>query len=161
MADNTNNPQGPSGLPSASTFSFKAPFPISAASVSALKHRRVSLASPSSPRLVQPYSFRDEMGLHANAPTSVPEKKGKMRKIDLSLTADDEPALIPEKKPRKKWTAEETDMLVKGCRLVRSVSVGLPTTLTSPKHGVGNWKAILSDPTLQFDNRSPVDLKDR
>ena len=161
MADNTNNPQGPSGLPSASTFSFKAPFPISAASVSALKHRRVSLASPSSPRLVQPYSFRDEMGLHANAPTSVPEKKGKMRKIDLSLTADDEPALIPEKKPRKKWTAEETDMLVKGCRLVRSVSVGLPTTLTSPKHGVGNWKTILQDTTLSFHDRSAVDLKDR
>ena len=55
------------------------------------------------------------MGLHANAPTSGPEKKGKMRKIDLSLPADDEPTPIPEKKPRKKWTAEETDMLVKGC----------------------------------------------
>jgi len=26
---------------------------------------------------------------------------------------------------------------------------------------VGNWKAILNDPTLHFDNRSPVDLKDR
>ncbi len=161
MADNTNNPQGPSGLPSASTFSFKAPFPISAAGVSALKHRRVSLASPSSPRLVQPYSFRDEMGLHANAPTSGPEKKGKMRKIDLSLAADDEPALIPEKKPRKKWTAEETDMLVKGCRLVRSVSLGLSTELTSPKHGVGNWKTILQDTTLSFHDRSAVDLKDR
>jgi hypothetical protein len=27
--------------------------------------------------------------------------------------------------------------------------------------GVGNWKAILKDPKLKFDNRSPVDLKDR
>jgi hypothetical protein len=26
---------------------------------------------------------------------------------------------------------------------------------------VGNWKAILSDPNLKFDERSPVDLKDR
>jgi len=26
---------------------------------------------------------------------------------------------------------------------------------------VGNWKTILRDPTLHFDNRSPVDLKDR
>jgi hypothetical protein len=30
-----------------------------------------------------------------------------------------------------------------------------------PQHGVGNWKTILSDPDLKFDNRSPVDLKDR
>ncbi|KAJ7782150.1 hypothetical protein B0H14DRAFT_3585433 [Mycena olivaceomarginata] len=29
------------------------------------------------------------------------------------------------------------------------------------QHGVGNWKAILSDPTLEFQGRSPVDLKDR
>lgn len=26
---------------------------------------------------------------------------------------------------------------------------------------MGNWKAILNDPNLKFDNRSPVDLKDR
>ena len=26
---------------------------------------------------------------------------------------------------------------------------------------MGNWKAILNDPELKFDNRSPVDLKDR
>ena len=26
---------------------------------------------------------------------------------------------------------------------------------------MGNWKAILNDPSLHFDNRSPVDLKDR
>ena len=29
------------------------------------------------------------------------------------------------------------------------------------QHGVGNWKAILNDPSLHFDSRSPVDLKDR
>ncbi|GJE89123.1 SANT/Myb domain-containing protein [Phanerochaete sordida] len=51
----------------------------------------------------------------------------------------------PPKKTRKKWTAEETQMLVTGCN----------------KYGVGNWKAILNDPELRFDSRSPVDLKDR
>ncbi|XP_006455646.1 hypothetical protein AGABI2DRAFT_121547, partial [Agaricus bisporus var. bisporus H97] len=55
------------------------------------------------------------------------------------------PPAPPEKKPRKKWSPEETQMLVDGCN----------------RHGVGNWKTILSDPTLTFDNRSPVDLKDR
>ena len=38
------------------------------------------------------------------------------------------------------------------------------TTLSSSplfQWGVGNWKAILKDPKLKFDNRSPVDLKDR
>ncbi|KAJ7833039.1 hypothetical protein B0H14DRAFT_2364487, partial [Mycena olivaceomarginata] len=49
------------------------------------------------------------------------------------------------KKPRRKWTPAETQMLVDGCNI----------------HGVGNWKAILSDPALEFQGRSPVDLKDR
>ncbi|KAF9484781.1 hypothetical protein BDN70DRAFT_872027 [Pholiota conissans] len=129
----------PSGLPSSSTFSFKAPFPVSAI---ALKHRRVSLASPSSPRLVQPFNFRDEMGLDANAMSLAPEKKGKMRKIDVS---EDSSFSMADKKPRKKWSAEETQMLVQGCQL----------------HGVGNWKTILQDPTLKFHDRSAVDLKDR
>ncbi|KIM37824.1 hypothetical protein M413DRAFT_256733 [Hebeloma cylindrosporum] len=144
------NPQSSvgGGLPSSSTFSFKAPFPPS---VSALKHRRVSLASPSSPRLVQPWSFRDEMGLDIQPPTPVsaeagaasssppvPEKKGKVRKLDA--TGD-----VQDKKPRKKWSNEETQMLVQGCQI----------------HGVGNWKTILQDPDLKFHDRSAVDLKDR
>ncbi|KAF8876891.1 hypothetical protein CPB84DRAFT_1623011, partial [Gymnopilus junonius] len=49
------------------------------------------------------------------------------------------------KKPRKKWSSEETEMLVQGCQI----------------HGVGNWKTILQDPNLQFHDRSAVDLKDR
>ncbi|KAF8200213.1 hypothetical protein BJ912DRAFT_948302, partial [Pholiota molesta] len=125
MAPNeSTSPQQPaqrSGPPSSSTFDFKAPFPVSA---SALKTRRVSLASPSSPRLVQP-----------------PEKKGKMRRLDN--TAD--LLIVSDKKPRKKWSTEETQMLVQGCQ----------------KHGVGNWKTILLDPELKFHDRSPVDLKDR
>ncbi|KAF9450975.1 hypothetical protein P691DRAFT_664168, partial [Macrolepiota fuliginosa MF-IS2] len=101
--------------PPSADFSFTAPFP-------ALKQRRVSLALPPSvPRV--PWSFRDDTGIAG--PNSA--------------------APLPEKKPRKKWSPEETQMLVEGCN----------------RHGVGNWKTILSDPTLKFDNRSPVDLKDR
>ncbi|KAG8832860.1 hypothetical protein FRC17_000515 [Serendipita sp. 399] len=59
-----------------------------------------------------------------------------------NLTGED----FPKKKVRKKWTLEETKMLVLGCN----------------KHGVGNWKSMLDDRELQFDpDRTPVDLKDR
>jgi hypothetical protein len=51
------------------------------------------------------------------ARSSSPDKKGKMRKADPSSTPDDAP--VPEKKPRKKWTQEETMMLVNGCQIVR------------------------------------------
>ncbi|KAF8885648.1 hypothetical protein BD779DRAFT_1673605 [Infundibulicybe gibba] len=152
----------PSGfrIPSTPTFSFKAPYNVtsssSASSSSALplapslKQRRVSLALPSSPRLVPAWSFRDDTGLEshiAETTTSslTPEKRGKMRKIADTSNEDDEMTLLQEKKQRKKWTTEETAMLVEGCRI----------------HGVGSWKTILSDPNLKFDNRSPVDLKDR
>jgi len=51
----------------------------------------------------------------------MPEKKGKMRKIanDGEGTMS-EP--IAEKKQRKKWTAEETQMLVDGCNTVSLTS---------------------------------------
>ncbi|KAJ7687153.1 hypothetical protein B0H17DRAFT_1332545 [Mycena rosella] len=94
--------------------------------------------APSSPRLVPAWHFRDD--------TSVAyARKGKVRR--LAAASDDEDAEGagedgPAKKARRKWTQEETQMLVAG-------------------HGVGNWKAILSDPNLAFANRSPVDLKDR
>ncbi|KAJ7477899.1 hypothetical protein B0H11DRAFT_2281130 [Mycena galericulata] len=147
-------------VPSTSTFSFKAPITLAPQSGTSptQKQRRVSLALPSSPRLVPAWNFRDD--------TSVPyAPKGKMRRIDV--TPDDEPgdeeeegkatphedgdastaapSGAPEKKARRKWTPEETQMLVDGCNI----------------HGVGNWKTILSDPSLTFANRSPVDLKDR
>ncbi|KAF7320788.1 hypothetical protein HMN09_00165100 [Mycena chlorophos] len=116
------------------------------------KPRRVSLALPSSPRVVpaSEWTFRDD--------TAVPyERKGKMRKIDHAQDTeegeDEEEegqtgngkGKAPEKKARRKWSAAETQMLIDGCNI----------------HGVGNWKAILFDPNLSFDNRSPVDLKDR
>jgi hypothetical protein len=126
-----------STLPSASTFSFTAPFPKSsletAPATTPLKQRRVSLALPSTPRLVPAWSFRDDTGLESHvAETSrlIPEKRGKMRKIASSSDRDD-PDLLPsqEKKQRKKWTAEETQMLVDGCNVVSApplnFSVGL------------------------------------
>lgn len=134
MASSQSNPPHPNSVPSSSTFSFKNPFPVPAvppSSLTSLKQRRVSLASPSSPRVVQPWCFRDEMGLDSQSTeaassaladekgSSTTEKKGKMRKVDP--TADGTlPA--PEKKPRKKWTHEETMMLVNGCQIVRPLS---------------------------------------
>ncbi|KAG1796948.1 uncharacterized protein HD556DRAFT_260886 [Suillus plorans] len=143
--------------PTAVTFSFTAPFPAVSSSISsasstssALKQRRVSLALPSSPRLVPAWNFRDDTGLTSHvAETSapMPERKGKMRKIagDGDYRESVGSFIIQQKKPRKKWSEEETQMLVEGCNT----------------WGVGNWKAILKDPKLTFDNRSPVDLKDR
>ncbi|KAG6863897.1 hypothetical protein C0991_002248, partial [Blastosporella zonata] len=147
MAPSREAPDNAVQVPSTSTFSFKAPFPASTSTFAVptpLKQRRVSLALPSSPRVVQAWNFRDDTGLDAHVPETggmTPAKRGKMRK--LANGAESDP--YQEKKQRKKWGDEETQMLVAGCN----------------RHGVGNWKTILSDPTLHFDNRSPVDLKDR
>lgn len=46
---------------------------------------------------------------------------------------------------RRKWTEQETNALIRGCR----------------EHGVGNWKKVLDDPKYKFNDRSAVDLKDR
>lgn len=43
------------------------------------------------------------------------------------------------------WTEEETRHLMEGCK----------------RHGVGNWKKILNDPSFEFNCRTAVDLKDR
>lgn len=126
----------PSGV-SATTFSFKEPYPVSGvppSAVSALKQRRVSLASPSSPRVVQPWSFRDEMGLDSQSSDAAasssslekktpasPDKKGKTRRTESLKGADE--SSTPDKKPRKKWTQEETMMLVNGCQIVCYLSL--------------------------------------
>ncbi|KIJ25315.1 hypothetical protein M422DRAFT_193609 [Sphaerobolus stellatus SS14] len=87
--------------------------------------------------------------MSANTTSSVaPDKAAKPPKDEILALDPNRADAIPsvaEKKPRKKWTEEETQMLVEGCN----------------RWGVGNWKIILNDPTLRFDNRSPVDLKDR
>lgn len=102
--------------PPSADFSFTAPFP-------ALKQRRVSLALPAStPRV--PWSFRDDTGLagpssaqqQPPSPTKEP-KKGKIRKTEPL----DPAAPVLEKKPRKKWSPEETQMLVEGCNRVRII----------------------------------------
>lgn len=139
------------GAPTRS-FSFEASLPSSVPSASSssarqdtlLKQRRVSLAFPSSSRVS--WNFRDDTGLDShvtenNSRPLVPEKREKVKKIVPGK--DNE--VFHEKKQRKRWTEEETQMLVTGCNI----------------HGVGNWKTILRDPVLKFDNRSPVDLKDR
>ena len=172
---------------STSSFSFQPPFPASSSSTMAdpsspspsLKQRRVSLALPSTPRVVQPWSFRDDTTIdshpqpqqqHASSSSTSSEKRGKMRKISPTTGLDDNDSSlalpVQEKKPRKKWTPEETQMLVDGCQRVCFVSFffllcHIHNNSFSAQHGVGNWKTILSDPDLKFDNRSPVDLKDR
>jgi len=50
-----------------------------------------------------------------------------------------------QKRLRTKWEQSETADLVDGCY----------------EHGVGAWKKILNDPKYRFQNRTPVDLKDR
>jgi hypothetical protein len=94
----------------------------------------------------------------------MPERKGKMRKIagDGDYRESVGAFIIQQKKPRKKWSEEETQMLVEGCNTVHTAFKECLTILILfPQWGVGNWKAILKDPKLIFDNRSPVDLKDR
>ncbi|KIY66154.1 hypothetical protein CYLTODRAFT_444894 [Cylindrobasidium torrendii FP15055 ss-10] len=126
----------PPSLPSSSTFSFKAPYPAT------LKQRRVSLALPSSPRVVPAANFRDDTGIYVQGAETSTEGSP----LKISSEPDAEETMPPlEKKARKKWSPEETQMLVDGCN----------------KHGVGNWKTILGDPAFTFDGRSPVDLKDR
>lgn len=134
--------------PAASTFSFTAPSsPALTPPLSALKQRRVSLALPSSPRLVQAWSFRDDTGIDSHTAGGstrrgglVPEKRGKMRKIasgsDSAAPLHDDPAdeaaagIFQEKKQRKKWTQEETQMLVDGCNRVSGSDCVCGTVLT-------------------------------
>ena len=114
----------PIALPpsSSSPFPFTAPFSESSSSQATIKQRRVSLALPSSPKVCSAWSFRDDTAVDksvaSTSSTPASEKKGKMRRV----TADDKPldkALPqPEKRQRKKWTEEETQMLVTGCNTV-------------------------------------------
>jgi hypothetical protein len=109
-------------IPGTSTFSFTAPLP-------GTKQRRVSLALPSSPRQVTAWTFRDDTGVSSHVaettslssdssqPTST-ERKGKMRKIDPDEEETVPSLVASEKKQRKKWTTEETQMLVDGCNIV-------------------------------------------
>lgn len=48
-------------------------------------------------------------------------------------------------KPRKRWSDEETNNLLRGVS----------------RYGVGRWTSILEDPDFEFDGRTAGDLKDR
>ncbi len=65
------------------------------------------------------FSFRDDTGLESHVAETclVPEKRGKLRRISADAENDDWPQAT-EKKLRKKWSAEETQMLVDGCNKV-------------------------------------------
>lgn len=173
MASQAANPK----LPPTSAFSFTAPFPPPPPLTnpqSSKQQRRVSLALPSSPRLFPAWSFRDDtsVGVNAAGGSSEQEKRGKMRRVEsedgqssaqiasTSTIIQTQPQ--PEKKQRKKWSEEETQMLVRGCNKVCTTILSRSVIANGAlKWGVGNWKAILNDSELIFDNRSPVDLKDR
>ncbi|CAE6407388.1 unnamed protein product [Rhizoctonia solani] len=126
-------PQAPPAGPSA-------PVPTTPKTISArLKQRRVSL--PSTQLRSHSALFRDEMALDEPVKNE-PRDEPSARTTPASVSPVD---AKPVKKQRKKWTTEETQMLVDGCN----------------EWGVGNWKAILNDPRFVFQSRSPVDLKDR
>ncbi|KAG8985658.1 hypothetical protein FRB90_004521, partial [Tulasnella sp. 427] len=90
-----------------------------------LSHSTSSASSSLSPAPPEPSTPQDEASTSNAGPGGGPPTK--------------------VRKPRKRWTMEETQALVDGCN----------------KWGVGNWKAILNDSQFQFQGRSPVDLKDR
>ncbi|TEB23076.1 hypothetical protein FA13DRAFT_1818637 [Coprinellus micaceus] len=107
-------------------FAFKTPaLPV--------KQRRVSLALPSSPRVVEGWSFRDDTGLGVTAgessasgsasPLATDKKKGRSKsELSAATTPEEEGDEKEEKKPGEEAQEE---------------------------HGVGNWKTILRDPTLK------------
>ena len=108
-----------------STFSFTAPFPLRGGSITSSKQRRVSL--PSSPRSspTPGWPFRDEMGLEAMSSSGsasvTADKDKKLRKVELgvaSVSMEESVSSSLEKKQRKRWSMEETQMLVAGCNKV-------------------------------------------
>ncbi|KAF9647230.1 hypothetical protein BDM02DRAFT_2733890 [Thelephora ganbajun] len=161
----TTSTSTPSPLPSTSNSDTTSPAASASVTTStSAKQRRVSLALPPSDlRSLQAWSFRDDtrldllsasnddpklLRLDGNAGTMATRNgnlHGTLHSEEGEKELMHELIHLPEKRPRKKWTHEETQNLVRGCN----------------KWGVGNWKAILKDPELVFDNRSPVDLKDR
>ena len=64
--------------------------------------------------------------------------------VDAAKSSAPKPKRRPMK-PRKKWTEEETNDLLRGVS----------------RYGVGRWTTILEDPEFKFNNRTAGDLKDR
>ena len=98
--------------------------------------------------------------LRNNIPSAIDEQVGGAEGEDAARSPSQNLSRHSDGKQRRtrsKWTVEETQDLIKGCSL----------------HGVGSWKKyaperiirtnvrILEDPSLKFNNRTSVDLKDR
>ncbi|KAG8714889.1 hypothetical protein FRC08_011287 [Ceratobasidium sp. 394] len=133
-------PSTPQAPPAGPSHQAPSPKTISAR----LKQRRVSL--PSTQLRSHTQLFRDEMALDAEHAVKPEPRDEPAHSARTSPSSSASPVdAKPVKKQRKKWTTEETQMLVDGCN----------------EWGVGNWKAILNDPRFVFQSRSPVDLKDR
>ncbi|KAJ7687143.1 hypothetical protein B0H17DRAFT_1332539, partial [Mycena rosella] len=142
----SGSPSSANTLLARANFSFTAPLLLTASGSmppppptqpQPLKQRRVSLALLS--RLVPAWHFRDDICV-AYA------RKGKVRRLAAASDDEDdagagggEDAPANLRKARRKWTQEETQMRVDRCNI-----------------GVGNWKAILSDPNLAGGSEGPV-----
>ncbi|KAI0739307.1 cytochrome P450 [Irpex lacteus] len=128
------------------------------------QQRRVSLALPSSPRQFPAWSFRDDtsVGVGVSSPPAlVPEKKGKIRRI-ASDNDDVEETMLSASLAGPSFSQHRVSVL-RG-RVIEETTKEMDSRGDSDASGwwgVGNWKTILNDPDLKFDNRSPVDLKDR
>ncbi|KAG9037634.1 hypothetical protein FRB95_004854 [Tulasnella sp. JGI-2019a] len=107
------------------------------------KGRTREFAVPANP--VRPAAAQEQPAAPASTHVPTAEVAATTSAIKSQVDADPETSAAKPRKPRKRWTMEETQSLVDGCN----------------KWGVGNWKAILNDTQFQFQGRSPVDLKDR
>lgn len=108
--------------PPTSSFTFKAPYPPT----TGLKQRRVSLAVPPSERVVPAWSFRDDTSVEthvAETDAAALDKAGPLADSPDEMKPPPDPVHPAlEKKARKKWTMEETQMLVDGCNKVRGAA---------------------------------------
>lgn len=123
-------------LQSASTFFCKASILVSSSAFAhiPLKQCRMSLTLPSSPATAN--SFQDGTRLESHTTGALglmPETRDEVQQITNDGERDiSEPST--EKKQKKKWTDEETQMLADGCNTVSSIS--FYSTLSSINHSL-------------------------
>jgi hypothetical protein len=81
-----------------------------------------------------------------NVSSSTPSQPNMMSFMSAERIANMPPVnMSGKRRVRLGWTKDETSYLMDGCK----------------RHGVGNWKKILTDPRYEFNCRTAVDLKDR
>ncbi|KAG9228701.1 hypothetical protein BJ875DRAFT_341539, partial [Amylocarpus encephaloides] len=80
--------------------------------------------------------------ISSNGVGGPPKNRGMAKPAETSVAPQRSQKEI---KPRKKWTDDETNNLMRGAR----------------KHGVGCWSSILEDPAFVFNGRTATDLRDR